>query len=274
MESDTLLQHLRHLGFTELEAKCLHLLSELASVTGYQIAKRLGISRSNVYAALKKLVEKGVVLESRGEPTHYQAISVEEIAETMEDHLRTSIRYVKEHMPRQEAERTEYFTVEGDAKVLERVRAELHKVKEEALCDLWSEEAEILSGPLIHKREQGARILISAVGAADLTGIQVFPHGRDDSVQQRGGRKFSFVLDRRLAIIGTRGGAEPTKAVLTEHPAMVELLIHNFFHDVIIYELHQDMGDKLEDKYGKNFKKIIQKYAEISNTEVKRRKKK
>ena len=29
-----------------------------------------------------------------------------------------------------------------------------------------------------------------------------------------------------------------------------------------MHELQQDMGAKLEDKYGKNFKKIIQKYIE------------
>jgi sugar-specific transcriptional regulator TrmB len=124
-----LFQHLRRFGFTELEAKCLHVLSDLGSITGYEIAKRMGISRSNVYAALQKLVEKGFVLESKGEPTLYQAISIDEIADTIETHFKASIRYVKEHMPKQDAKRTEYFTVEGDAKVMERVRAELGKVK-------------------------------------------------------------------------------------------------------------------------------------------------
>ncbi|SEC15236.1 Sugar-specific transcriptional regulator TrmB [Paenibacillus sp. GP183] len=268
-----LFQHLRRFGFTELEAKCLHVLSELGSITGYEIAKRMGISRSNVYAALQKLVEKGFVLESKGEPTLYQTISIDEIADTIEAHFKASIRYVKEHMPKQDAKRTEYFTVDGDAKVLERIRAELGKVKTEALCDLWSEEAKLWSKALNQAVEQGARILVSAVGASDLPGIQVFPHVRDEAWQEGSGRKFSFVLDRNLAIIGTRGGSEPTKAVITEHPAMVELLIHSFFQDVVLHELQQDSGAKLEDRYGRNFKKIIQKYTTATNTELKRRKK-
>ena len=62
--------HLKNLGFTDLEAKCLHVLAESGTQTGYEIAKQLGVSRSNVYSALQKLAEKGAVLTSHGEPTH------------------------------------------------------------------------------------------------------------------------------------------------------------------------------------------------------------
>ena len=97
-------------------------------------------------------------------------------------------------------------------------------------------------------------------GAA--SGVHQFPHGREEGWQKRNGRKFTLLIDRKLAIVGTRGGDEPTLAMMTEHPAMVELLLNNFCRDVVIHELQQDMGAKLEDKYGKNFKKIIQKYTE------------
>ncbi|NEW07002.1 TrmB family transcriptional regulator [Paenibacillus sp. SYP-B3998] len=277
---DEVLQHLKHLGFTELEAKCLHVLAECGTQTGYEIAKRLGVSRSNVYSALQKLAEKGVVLTSHGEPTHYQSLPIEEIGDKIESDLQASIRYVKSHMPKQDTERTEYFSVEGDAKVIERIRNELKKAREEALGDLWSEEAELLKAELRHAQEQGIRILVSTVGEAVLPdGIHQFPHGREEAWQERNGRKFTLLVDRKLAIIGTRGGGEPTKAMLTEHPAMVELLLNNFFHDIVLHELHRDMGAKLDEKYGKNFKKVIQKYTESrpmeeKSTEGKRRKKK
>ena len=94
--------HLKNLGFTDLEAKCLHVLAESGTQTGYEIAKQLGVSRSNVYAALQKLAEKGAVLTSHGEPTRYQSVPIEEIGERIEAELQASIRYVKEHLPKQE----------------------------------------------------------------------------------------------------------------------------------------------------------------------------
>ncbi|MBD0379561.1 TrmB family transcriptional regulator [Paenibacillus sedimenti] len=267
---EEVLQHLKNLGFTDLEAKCLHVLAESGKRTGYEIAKRLGVSRSNVYSALQKLAEKGVVLTSHGEPTHYQSVPIDEIGDKIEAELQASIRYVKSHMPKQDAERTEYFSLEGDAKVIERIRTELKKAREEALCELWSEEAQLLKDELAHAQEHGVRILASTVGEAQLpNGVHQFPHGRDEAWQARIGRKFTLLIDRKLAIIGTRGGGEPTKAMLTEHPAMAELLLNNFFHGVVMHELQRDMGAKLEDKYGKNFKKIMQKYTEVKSTEAK-----
>lgn len=260
--------HLKNLGFTDLEAKCLHVLAESGTQTGYEIAKQLGVSRSNVYSALQKLAEKGAVLTSHGEPTHYQSVPIEEIGERVEAELQASIRYVKEHMPKQGAHRSEYFSLEGDAKVLDRIRTELKKAKEEVLCDLWAQEAQLLKEELRKVPAQGVRLLVSTIGDASLpSGVQQFSHKRDAMWNERKGRKFTLLIDRKLAIVGTRGGDEPTLAMLTEHPAMVELLLNSFWRDVVIHELQQDMGAKLEDKYGKNFKKIIQKYTAAEGRE-------
>ena len=44
---DQLLHHLRHLGFTEMESKIMVELARQGSASGYEVAKRLGVSRSN-----------------------------------------------------------------------------------------------------------------------------------------------------------------------------------------------------------------------------------
>jgi sugar-specific transcriptional regulator TrmB len=262
LNMDLVVRHLRNLGFTELEAKCLHVLSEFGTSTGYEIAKRLGVSRSNVYSALQKLVEKGVVLASKGEPTHFHALSLEDISAHIESDVQESIRYVKEHMPRQDSERTEYYTLEGDAKVLERLRSELNKASEEVLCELWAEEAELLREELIALQERGIRVLLTVQGEAELPGVTVIPARREELWQERSGRKLTIVVDRRLSIVGTRGEQGGAKAMLTEHPDMAELLVNHFYQGVILHELMKDMGGKLEDKYGKHFKKIVQSYTD------------
>ncbi|MFC5446920.1 TrmB family transcriptional regulator [Paenibacillus aestuarii] len=257
-----ILQHLRILGFTELEAKCLHMLAESGTHTGYEIAKRLGVSRSNVYAALQKLAEKGVVLTSHGEPTHYQSLSIEDISRKIETDLQASIRYVKAHMPKQDAHRTGYFSLDGDAKVTDRLRDELKNAREEVLGDLARNEVDLLKADLESAAGEGVRILLATADEADVEpSIRQFQHLRERTEQPQSGRKFTLLIDRKLAIVGTLG-CESAKVMLTEHPAMVELLQEHFQHAVVLSELHRDMGAKLEDKYGKNYKKIIQKYID------------
>lgn len=258
---ENVLQHLKNLGFTDLEAKCLHVLAVSGTQTGYEIAKGLGVSRSNVYAALQKLAEKGAVLTSHGEPTVYQSVPIEEIGERMEAELQASIRYVKEHLPKQEAHRSEYFSLEGDTKVIERIRSDLRKAKEEAFCDLSPEEAKLLKEDIRVATTQGVRVMIVPTREAG-AGFYPFARKRSEGLKSQEGRKFAILIDRKLAIVGTRGGEDPTLAMLTEHPAMVELLYTHFCSSVVLQELQQDIGTKLEDKYGKNFKKIIQKHID------------
>ncbi|MDR6552130.1 helix-turn-helix domain-containing protein [Paenibacillus qinlingensis] len=255
---ENVLQHLRNLGFTDLEAKCLHVLAVNGTQTGYEIAKGLGVSRSNVYAALQKLAEKGAVLTSHGEPTVYQSVPIEEIGERMEAELQASIRYVKEHLPKQEAHRSEYFSLEGETKVIERIRSELRRAKEEAFCDLSPEEAKLLKDDIREAATQGVRVIVMPTREAG-AGFYPFARKRVEGLKGQQGRKFALLIDRKLAIVGTRGVEDPTVAMLTEHPAMVEMLYNHFCSSVVFQELQQDMGTKLEDKYGKNFKKIIQK---------------
>ncbi|KRE86430.1 hypothetical protein ASG89_10480 [Paenibacillus sp. Soil766] len=255
---EDVLQHLKNLGFTDLEAKCLHVLAVSGTQTGYEIAKGLGVSRSNVYAALQKLAEKGAVLTSHGEPTVYQSVPIEEIGERMEAELQASIRYVKEHLPKQETHMSEYFSLEGETRVIERIRSELRKAKEEAFCDLSPEEAKLLRDDIREVSAHGVRVIVMPTRDAG-AGFYPFARKRGDGLKGQQGRKFAILIDRKLAIIGTRGVEDPTVAMITEHPAMVELLYNHFCSSVVLQELQQDMGTKLEDKYGKNFKKIIQK---------------
>ncbi|WNR43945.1 TrmB family transcriptional regulator [Paenibacillus roseipurpureus] len=261
-------QHLKNLGFTDLEAKCLLELAVNGTQTGYEIAKGLGVSRSNVYAALQKLADKGAVLTSHGEPTVYQSVPIEEIGERMEAELHASVRYVSEHLPKGDAQRLDYFSLIGDAKVLDRIRTELRKAKEEVLCDLAPEEAKLLKEELKQAPSHGVRVVAAPTSDSGLAqAFSPFPKRRGESAKELSQRKFTLLIDRKLAIVGTRGGGESTLAMLTEQTAMVELLYHQFCSAIVFHELGQDMGAKLEDKYGKYFKKMIQKYIEPKRAE-------
>lgn len=58
---EQLLLHLRNLGFTEMESKIMVELATKGQASGYEVAKQLGVSRSNVYAALQRLTQQGYV---------------------------------------------------------------------------------------------------------------------------------------------------------------------------------------------------------------------
>jgi HTH-type transcriptional regulator, sugar sensing transcriptional regulator len=258
---ESLVRKLCEIGFTELESKCLVVLAENNRLTGYEAAKKLGASRSNVYSSLQGLLDKGMLLISKGEPAYYQAIPLEEIQQKIQQKMSDSFSFLEKHFPVYLRTLDDFFTIEGEKQAVERVTYELQNAKEELIADMWTEEADLFGSLLVESEERGIRVLVSTVGAVELPLSTVLMDEREESWQDNGWRKFSFVVDRKVAIIGVRGDRFATKTLVTEHPALVKLLLNNFFHDVVIHEIMNDMKEEMEKRYGRNFEEIYRKYT-------------
>ncbi len=63
-------------GLTRQEARVYVLLLGEGALSGYEAAKRLGISRSNAYAALAGLVDKGAAYMAEEQAVQYHAVSI------------------------------------------------------------------------------------------------------------------------------------------------------------------------------------------------------
>ena len=73
---------LAQMGFSPIEATIFITLCQNGALTGYEVAKLTNLSRSNVYAALYALQEKGKCYLAEGESTKYVALSKEELLAT------------------------------------------------------------------------------------------------------------------------------------------------------------------------------------------------
>lgn len=264
---DQLVQHLKVLGFTEMESKMLIVLAEQGAMSGYEVAKRLGVSRSNVYAALQKLVDHGFVLLSKGEPTLYKVLPAQELTRMIADQLQNSIRHVEQMMPKQSNDVTEFFSLENEKKVFERVRQELNRAKQEIIVDVWAEEAQLFREELEQAEKRGVKVFWSIVGSVEehrQRRMQLQIHSGQQNIEELereyNGRKFSIVIDRKWSMLGMRGEGLPTKALVTEHPAMLELLLNHFAQELVLFELEAEMGIELREKFGVSFERIYRKY--------------
>lgn len=256
---DQLLHHLRHLGFTEMESKIMVELARQGSASGYEVAKRLGVSRSNVYATLQRLEQRGFLRCSPGEPAKYTMLKPEEMTRMISDQMHTSLAYVERSMPQSEPEKPVFYNVEGNKNVFENLSRELAAAQHEIVVDVWREEAELLREDLQRAESRGVRLLWSCEGGEGmldqplpLPGLPISGAGT--------GRKFSLVVDRRWCMLGMRGESCPTQAVVTEHPVMTGLLLSHFAQELVLYELEQDMGRELESRYGRRYADIATRY--------------
>lgn len=259
----TLIDRLQSLGFTELEARCLSCLAASGKMTGYEVAKTLGASRSNVYAALSSLADSGAVRTIKGEPTYYQPLPPAELTGIIDRRTQESLAYIREHMSAPVQDDHDFFSVEGEKTVRELVQHHLSAARSSVLGDLWSEEVSWLESDLRtldHRKKFLFRIVV--IGKTDVKLKGYVAHPRDDSWQRTGFRKFSFIIDGALAILGVRGaGGTVTRALISRHPALIQLLQISLFQDLVLHELTLAYGPELESRYGKNFELILKKYT-------------
>ncbi|MNR62627.1 hypothetical protein D3C85_1847010 [compost metagenome] len=74
-------------------------------------------------------------------------------------------------------------------------------------CDLSPEEAKLLKEDIRVVTTQGARVIVMPTREAG-AGFYPFARKRSEGLKGQEGRKFAMLIDRKLAIVGTRGGAD------------------------------------------------------------------
>lgn len=259
---DQLLQHLRSLGFTEMESKIMVHLSKEGASSGYEVSKQLGASRSNVYAVLQRLHARGILCCSDSEPAKYTMLPADEFTLIISNHVQESLQYVEQAMPKQKTSSPEFTTLQGDRQIMEILAKEIGRSQYEIIIDLCSEEASLFHDVLKDAEERGVRLLWSCdVGNAENNPFfGWYPFTDQETPSLSKGRTFSFIIDRKWSLLGSRGNEMDPMGLVTEHPVMLRLLLGYFAQELIMYELEQDLGAEIRSRYGPRYEQIWNKY--------------
>jgi sugar-specific transcriptional regulator TrmB len=258
---EQLLLHLRNLGFTEMESKIMVELAAKGQASGYEVAKQLGVSRSNVYAALQRLTQQGYVRCGEGEPARYSVLNPDELALMISGRVQASLHFVESEMPRGGPVSPSFYNLEGERNVLGTLVRQLNTAKREIVVDVWREEASLLRNELEQAELRGVKLLWAFDGGnAGPIPYPAWPP-LNGNAARKDGRKFSFVIDRSWCMLGMRYEDGSVQAVVTEHPVLVELLLNHFTQEMVLFELEQDMGPELEQRYGERYGNIYRKYV-------------
>ena len=93
-----LVQALKNIGFTQQEAIIYITLCKYGELTGYEASKISGISRSNVYATLASLVEKGRAYTIESSATKYVATPKKELICNIQRSFEDNIKYLEKNL--------------------------------------------------------------------------------------------------------------------------------------------------------------------------------
>lgn len=121
MSENTLVDKLTQFGLTRQEATIYMCLATNRELSGYEVSKITGISRSNVYSALASLVEEGAAYLLEGETNKYTSVEVEEFCQNKIRHLTKTMNELVQEMPQIGNNCEGYITITSYKHIMDRM---------------------------------------------------------------------------------------------------------------------------------------------------------
>ncbi len=142
MQESELLEKIINFGLTRQEAMIYKYLIMSGECTGYEVAKELGISRSNVYNSLASLVDKGAVYLQNGSTSKYMAVSIKEFCGNKIRNLQNDQKDLENYLVIKE-ESEGYLTLCGYHNIQDKIANMLESVEHRVYISITKENLEL-----------------------------------------------------------------------------------------------------------------------------------
>lgn len=161
--SNDVIQSLRRLGFSEIEALVYCDLLRHPGSTGYRVGKSIKRPHANVYQGLVALEARGAVLFEEGETRSYTAVPVKELLDHLQKRYDQDCRTAAsalEDFSVEEPEEDRVLRLTNRDQAFARARTMIREAKETILIEAFSGPAQELRGDL----EAAAKAGLSVAG--------------------------------------------------------------------------------------------------------------
>lgn len=164
MDDTIFLEKLTYFGLTRQEAAIYLCLYRNGELTGYEVAKLTGISRSNVYSGLSDLTEKGAAYLTEGNVNRYVAVPMEEFCRNKLRFLDKTREFLVENIPCVKQSEPGYVTIEGDQNIWNKILNMLETTKMRIYLSAKAFYVDQLSESLENMAEQGIKLVLITDG--------------------------------------------------------------------------------------------------------------
>lgn len=239
MEETTLTEKLLLFGLGRQEA-CVYLcLLKSGELTGYEVAKQTGISRSNVYNALASLVEHGAAYVMEGNSTHYTPVCLEEFCDNRIRYLQEERDYLLRNCPKPVLNTEGYITVEGHLHIRDKIHhmicgatQRIYFSATSSFLNQWREELNALL-----KRDIKV-VLISDRPPTDLEGNYVFYQSISSEEEwEEKEKQVRLIVDSAYVLTGEVEGNSTDTCLYSAQKNLVNVFKEAMSNEIKLIEL-------------------------------------
>lgn len=244
---DHVISILERFRFSRTEALVYVNLLQNGHLTGYQIAKHIGLSRSSVYNALNTLYKRGVVFLLPGESNLFRALEPDILIPRLKKEFQEASTALEQALAHLEVPDTggRFLNIEGFDNLILKAKELLRTAEHEVLINtdfdpfLFEEEFHAL-------KAKNVRCILFSFSEMPSEGLplECYTHG----YPLKAGHLFSRIMlsvDHKLTLIGSSQEGNRFVGTYTENNLLASIVAEHIHHDIYLLNLKKVYGKEL-----------------------------
>lgn len=219
-----LLNSLKKIGFTQQEAIIYIYLCKNGELTGYEAAKLSGISRSNAYASLSSLVDKGYAYIIEGNVSKYIAVPKKELILNAEREFQETINVIQEHLEFNTASQEPYITITGENHIINKLKNIIDSSEKRFYISCSNDILTILQIELKNAIDKGLKVVI--LSPMDIFSSKTYIYYPTEHTSS-----FKLIADTKEVIAGTL-----KQCLYSKNATLVSLIRESFINEIAVIE--------------------------------------
>lgn len=223
-------------GLTRQEANIYIILSSEGELSGYEVSKKTGISRSNTYNSLANLVDKGAAYMIEGNVALYTPVKIEEFCNNKIRLMQDAKDKLILSMPEKKEKSSGYITIKGAKHILDKLINMLIEAKERVYLSLSIKRLELIHDELISLKERGIKLVIITNPGFTFEGAVVYhAEKRDDQVR--------LIVDSKDVLTGDIKDDYNATCLYSSNNNLVEVFKEALTNEIKLIELKKGRGE-------------------------------
>lgn len=219
-------------GLTRQEASIYLCLLRNRELSGYEVSKLTGISRSNVYSALAGLVEKGAAYLLEGETNKYTAVAVEDFCRNRIRELERLRDELVAQVPQMEPNTEGYITISSHKHIMDKIYNMLEHVSYRVYLALPVQYVEPLRTHLerLITEEKKVVLLLSEPMEPALSGSILYVTGKQDT-------QLRLIVDSAYVLTGEMTGSDTDSCLYCGQRNFVNVFKESLRNEIKLIEM-------------------------------------
>ena len=234
-----LAEKLVQFGLTRQEANIYLCLLRNKDLSGYEVSKITGISRSNVYSALASLVEKGAAYLLEGETNKYTAVAIEDFCENRIRRLTTLKQELAAQIPQIGDDSEGYITISSHRHIMDKIYNMLEHVEYRVYLSMPTEYLEQFRHHLEQLAADGKKVvlLVSDLPSTEIRGSIIYETDKRD-------RQLRLIVDSSYVLTGEMTGNTTDSCLYCGQKNFVNVFKDSLRNEIKLIQLTKGDNEK------------------------------